>query len=145
MKPVGPAVMVTKEGGSIIHYASRIEGGGFPEPLLKAFDAAYAIAEGDPKALVLRYLREGKLVVPEAPMDFNCALDTTLLNLSRVRATLVARDADEAQASRLGFRYAPTLEEAIAEVAAEQPKATVNILPSGGLTIPITKAPLVFQ
>ena len=40
---------------------------------------------------------------------------------------------------------APTLEEAIAMVAREQPEAKVNILPSGGLTIPLVKEPLVFE
>ena len=77
-----------------------------------------------------------------APMDFNCALNLTLLYLSRVKIILVCQDADKEQAARMGFGYADSLSEAFSKVAKKVPGATVNILPSGGLIVPLKKEPL---
>ena len=141
IKPLCPAADVTKEGGFVILYADRIAGGRLPDPLMKAFDAAYATGCTDTKDLVLTCMREGRLLAPEAAMDFNSALNLTLLHLSRVNAILVSPDADETQAKRLGFLYAATLEEAFMMVEArargKEAKTTVNILPSGGVIVPV--------
>ncbi|MBW1721560.1 MAG: nickel-dependent lactate racemase [Deltaproteobacteria bacterium] len=145
-KPLGPATMITREGGTVILYSSAIHGGGFPEPLLQAFDTAFGLCKnGDTKGLILDFLKRRELIVPSAPMDFNCALDLTLLYLSRIKVVMVCRDVNQEQAERLGFSYAPSLEEAIAFVSREKPVATVNILPSGGLAIPIVKEPVIFH
>jgi len=77
-------------------------------------------------------------------MDFNAALNTALLFLSRVRILLVSKDVDEKQATRLGFGYAGSLEEAIAQVSKDIPRAAVNILPSGGLTLPLVAEEMRF-
>lgn len=142
IKPVCPAVEVTREGGFVILYADRIAGGGLPEPLMQAFDAAYATGCADTKELVLTCMREGRLLAPNVAMDFNCALDLTLLHLNRVHVILVSRDADETQAKRLGFLYAGTIEEAFKLVEARngrrKDRTTLNILPSGGVIVPMT-------
>ena len=70
-------------------------------------------------------------------MDFNSALNMTLLYVSQTRMLLVSEDADEMQAARLGFEYASSVQEAIDRVAKDVPKATVNIMPSAGLVLPI--------
>jgi len=142
LKPLGPATMITKPGGFVILFSSKIHGGGFPEPLLDAFDTAFGLAGGDTKSLVMSYLKNRKLIVPTAPMDFNCALNLTLLYLSRVKIILVCQDADKEQASRMGFDYADSLSDAFSKVAEKLPDATVNILPSGGLVVPLVKEPL---
>ena len=85
------------------------------------------------------------MIVPDAPMDFNCALDITLLYLSRVNVVLVSKDADEEQAARLGFGFSKSLDEAIATVSKGIPDATVNILPSGGLVIPVVNEEMIFE
>lgn len=143
MKPLGPATMVTKPGGTVILYVT-VRGGRLPDNLVQAFDTAFDLCEGDPKRLVLDYLCEGKLIVPNAPMDFNCALDIALLYLSRVKVIMVAQDIDKAQAARLGFGHSNSLEEAIQMVSRDVPCADVNILPAGGLVIPIMKEELRF-
>lgn len=143
IKPLGPATMVTKPGGTVILVAS-IKGGRLPDVLLKAFDSAGKIAKGDSKSLVLKCLREGTLIVPNAPMDFNCALDLTLLYLSRVGVTMVSPDNDSDQARRLGFNFATSVDEAVHEVSKHLPNAAVNILPAGGLIVPITEEELSF-
>ena len=84
-------------------------------------------------------------MVPNAPMDFNCAIYLTLLFLSRVKVILVSKDANREQAARLGFEYAATLEEAVGMLARKIPEAGINILPSGGLIIPLVENDMVFE
>ncbi len=145
MKPLGPATLVTKEGGTVILYVDELEQGCYPESMLAAFSKALSLAKGDPRGLVFDYLSRGELIAPEAPMDNNSAINTTLLFLSRVKVLLVSRDSDAQQAARLGFDYAPTLEEATERVAREVPRATVNILPAGGLVLPLLAESMKFE
>jgi len=137
MKPLGPATTVTREGGVVILYAASIEGGRFAEPFLGAFDIAFAKSQGNPKQLVQDSCRLGIPIIEGAAMDFNGALNITLLYLSKVRVILVSQDANAEQAKRLGFGYEMRLEDAILTVSKNVPNATVNILPSGGLVIPV--------
>ncbi len=87
----------------MIVYADRIKGGRFAPSLLEIFDRAFAMAAGDPKRLVMTHIRENRPIIPGIPMDFNSALNCTMLYVSRTRMFLVSEDADEAQAARLGF------------------------------------------
>ncbi len=144
MKPLCPATMVTKKGGVVIIFAPHILGGRFPASLLDVFGSALSRAAGDTRRLVFDSLGQGKLLAPDAPMDFNSALNTTLLFQSRVKFILVSKDADERQATQLGFAYAGSLEEAIAHVSLSAPEATVNILPSGGLVLPLVAEEMKF-
>jgi lactate racemase len=145
MKPLNPATMVTKKGGTVILYADELLGGCYPESMLKAFGKALALADGDPRGLVFDYLSRGDLIAPEAPMDVNSAINTTLLFLSRVSVILVSKDADVEQAGQLGFDYAPSIDEAVARVARELPVATVNVLPAGGLVLPLLAESMKYQ
>ncbi len=95
--------------------------------------------------MAVDYLKQGKLVVPNAPMDFNCAIYLTLLYLSRVKVILVSKDANKEQTARLGFEYAATLEEAVGMLAQRIPEAQINILPSGGLIVPRVEKDLIFE
>ena len=144
MKPLGSATMVTKQGGTVILTAS-VRGGKLPDTLFQSFDTAFQLAKGDPKRFVLDSLREGKVIIPDASMDFNCALDITLLYLSRIKVVMVSKEIDQDQAGRLGFEYASSMEEAIQKVSKEIPRGDVNILPAGGLIIPVMKEELRFQ
>ncbi|RPJ08239.1 MAG: DUF2088 domain-containing protein, partial [Deltaproteobacteria bacterium] len=144
MKPLGTPAMMTKPGGTVI-LTARVRGGKLPDILFQSFDTAFQLAEGDPKRLVLDYLREGKLIAPNAPMDFNCALKHTLLYLSRVKVILVSQDVDRNQTARLGFGYASSLEEAIERVKEEIPRGDVHILPAAGLVIPVMKEEVRFH
>ena len=137
LKPLGASNMVTKKGGVVILYASYIKDGGFAAPLLGAFDAAFAKAGGDARQLVMDNTRDHKPLIPGLAMDFNSALAMTLLYVSRTRMFLVSEDADKAQAARLGFEYATSVQDAIDRVAKAFPKATANILPSGGVVLPV--------
>jgi nickel-dependent lactate racemase len=146
LKPLVAATMVTKKGGTLLMYAGGIKGGRLPESLLEAFDAAFSAASGgDTRQLVIDCLRDGRCVVPDAPMDFNSALNTVLLAQKRLKSVLVSPDADEKQVGRLGFDYASSLQEAIDMVARDRASATVNILPSGGLVLPLLAEGVRFE
>jgi lactate racemase len=145
MKPLCPAAMVTKKGGIVILYADEIKGGRLPTPLLEAFDTAFSISSGDMRQTVFDFLRRGELILPNAPMDFNAALNTTLLYLSRVKILLVSKVVDEHQAARLGFGYASSVQKAIEKVAEDIPKAAANILPSGGMVLPLLPESMRFE
>jgi nickel-dependent lactate racemase len=138
LKALVPAVTTTKRGGTVILVAS-IRDGRLPDALLKAFDVAFGLAKDGPKRLVMDYLGDGKLILEDAPMDFNCALNTTLLNLSYVNVILVSREIAESQAKRLGFGYAESTDGAVEKVYKNIPTAKVNILPAGGLVVPQVK------
>ena len=145
IKPLIPGAMVTKKGGTIILVAPAIHGGRLPEPLLNAFDAVWAQVNGDPAKTAVECIKQGRLIVRGGPLDLNAAAYLNLLILSRVRVILVSPDVTTEQAARLGFEYAPTIERAIKMVAAKVPDATVNILPSGGMIVPLVKDNLVFS
>jgi nickel-dependent lactate racemase len=145
MKPLGPATAVTKKGGTVILFASDIQGGRVPEAFLQAFDTAFAMGGKDLRKAVLEFVRDRRLIFPDGAMDFNAALNTTLLFLSRVNVVLVSKDADEEQAGRLGFSFAHSLDEAIKKVSKDVHEATVNILPSGGLIIPVVNEGMMFE
>jgi lactate racemase len=137
LKPLGTSNMITRKGGTVILLASRIKGGAFAPSLLDVFDRAFAMAAGDPRKLVMDHINAKKPIMPGIPMDFNSALNCTMLYVSRNRMLLVSDDADEAQAARLGFEYASSLQEAIDRTAKEVPTAIVNILPSAGYVLPV--------
>lgn len=145
MKPLGSATTVTKKGGTVVLFADHILGGRFPAFMLEAFGKALGLSHGDPRGLVLNYMSRGELIAPEAPMDVNSAINTTLLYLSRVRVVLVSKDADAQQAARLGFDHAGSLEEAVARVSSDSPSAAVNIIPAGGLVLPLPAEDMRFE
>lgn len=137
LKPLATSNAITKKGGTVILYASHIKGDGFAPSLLQIFDAAFAKGNGNTGQLVIDHIRDHKPIVPGIPMDFNSALNMTLLYVSRTRMILVSRDADPKQAARLGFEYANSVQGAIEKVVVDLPNATVNILPLGGVVMPI--------
>jgi lactate racemase len=137
LKPLGMATIVTKKGGTVI-LVTGVRGG-FPETFLQTFDKAHQMAKGDSKKLVLDYLHEGKFIIDNAPIDFNVALDYTLLYLSLVNIIIVSKDVGSDEAARLGFKHTDSLDQAIKMVHESLPQARVNIFPAGGLTNPILK------
>ena len=96
-----------------------------------------AKAGGDPKGVVADHIRAHKPIIPGIQMDFNSALNCTLLYESRTKIVLVSPDADEKQAARMGLAYATSVQGAIEAVAADLPEATVNVLPMAGVVMPI--------
>jgi lactate racemase len=144
IKPLIPAAMATKGMGTVILVAFNIQGGHLPEEMLNAFDMVWAQVEGDPAKTALDCIRQNRLIVKGGPLDLNAASFLNLLILSQVRVILVSPDVTAEEAARIGFDYAPTIEQAIGTVKAKIPQATVNILPLGGMIVPVVKEKLSF-
>ena len=142
LKPLGTATMVTKKGGTVILVASVREG--IPETFLQTFDIAYQMAKGDSRNLALEYIRDHKLIIEHAQLDFNEALKLTLLCSNLVNVIIASKDVSANEAARLGFRHSNSLDEAIKRLHKTVPQATVNIFSAGGLTIPVLKRDFSF-
>jgi nickel-dependent lactate racemase len=143
IKPIVPAsLLATKSGGSVIIVVTcRDE---MPEPLLSALDAVYARHPEHTGRLAADTFKSSQLFV-EGAIDFNCAIFYALVCAARSSVTMVSRDLDERSVTRLGFRYARSLEEAIEQEGRVRPQATVHIFPMGGVVLPLTKEPPVYE
>jgi nickel-dependent lactate racemase len=143
IKPVVPAsLLATKPGGSVIVMIKcRDE---MPEPLLAALDAVYSSRPEHTGRLAVDTFKSSQLFV-EGAIDFNCAIFYALVCAARSSVTMVSRDLDERSITRLGFRYASSLEEAIERESSMRPRATVNIFPIGGTILPLTEEPPVYE
>jgi nickel-dependent lactate racemase len=142
IKPVVPAsLLATKPGGSVITVVTcRDE---MPEPLLAALDAVYSKHPDHTGRLAVGTFRSSRLFV-EGAIDFNCAIFYALVCAARTSVTMVSQDLDERSITRLGFRYARSLEEAIERESRMRPRATVNVFPIGGLVLPLTEEPPIY-
>jgi nickel-dependent lactate racemase len=142
IKPIIPvSLLATKRGGSVIVVVTcRDE---MPEPLLAALDAVYARQPEHTGRLAVDAFKSSQLFV-EGAIDFNCAIFYALVCAARNSITMVSRDLDERSITRLGFRYASSLEEAIERESRVRSQATVNIFPIGGLVLPLAKEPPVY-
>ena len=143
IKPIIPAsLLTTKPGGSVIVVVTcRDE---MPEPLLAALDAVYSRQPGHTGKLAVDTFKSSQLFV-EGAIDFNCAIFYALVCAGRSSVTMVSQDLDERSITRLGFRYASSLEEAIEREGRARPRATVNIFPIGGTVLPLTKEPPMYE
>ncbi len=134
MKPIGPAAMCTKRGGAVILLATTR--GPMPEPMLQAFDLVREKGGEHPDRFLLDTFRKRSLVLNEAPIDFNMALFFTEVYKARYDLTIVSRDVRREEAERMGFAFAPTVEEAMERVREKFPRAKVNVFPIGGMVLP---------
>lgn len=143
IKPIVPAsLLATKPGGSVIIVVTcRDE---MPEPLLAALDAVYSRRPEHTGRLAVDTFKSSQLFV-EGAIDFNCAIFYALVCAARSSVTMVSQDLDEGTITRLGFRYAGSLEEAIEQERRVRPRATANIFPIGGLVLPLTRKPPMYE
>ncbi len=134
MKPIGPAAMCTRRGGAIILLATSR--GPMPEPMLHAFDVVREMGSDHPEKVLLDTFRKRSLVLNDAPIDFNMALFFTEVYKAQYDLTIVSRDVKREEALRMGFAFAESMDEALAQVKEKFPEAKVNIFPIGGMVLP---------
>jgi nickel-dependent lactate racemase len=134
LKALVPAAMVTKRNGLVILFAPYLQGG-----RLGPLPDIWTHVHSDPAKTAVEYIQQGRLIVPNSPMDVNIAAYLHLFMLSRIRVILVSPHILPDQALQPGVNYASTIEQGIEMAAAEVPDATVNILPSGGMIVPLVK------
>ncbi len=143
IKPVVPAsLLATRPGGSVIIVATCRDA--MPEPLLAALDTVYSRHPEHTGRLAVDTFKSSQLFV-EGAIDFNCAIFYALVCAARNSITMVSRDLEKRSITRLGFRYASSLEEAIEQESKIRPRATVNIFPIGGVVLPLTKEPPIYE
>jgi nickel-dependent lactate racemase len=134
IKPLGPAMQVTKKGGTVILVTTLKEE--IPSSLLKAFSYVRHQGQQEPETFILKHLRAGRPILEKSPIDFNMGLSFAFLYMSRVNVTLVSKDIAEQDARQIGFNLAPTVEKAVEIEQRRNRSASVNILPFGGMMLP---------
>ncbi|MBN1227956.1 MAG: nickel-dependent lactate racemase [Deltaproteobacteria bacterium] len=139
LKPLIPASMVTKRNGLVILFAPSLQSGRLAPP-----NEIWSQVHGNPAKIAADYISQGRLIVQNAPMDTNIAAYLNLFIASRIRVILVLPNTELAKRPEYGVRYTSKIEQAIEMAAIEVPEATVNILPSGGMIVPLVKDYLEF-
>jgi lactate racemase len=136
VKPVLPAAMITKPGGTILLSAEILAP--LPEFFLDSFAKIRECGGEEAGARI----REKLLCVEpliEGPMDFNMALVLIFFVSRKFRVVLVADRILQEAAGRMGFDYASDLSVAIEKERWHRKKATVNLIPAGGYVFPIVE------
>ena len=139
VKPLAPASMVTKEGGCIILCADLT--GDLPDPFVDSFHRFHSEHGDDLLGGVLQHFSHNRLIMKGGAIDFNMALGMTLAIQHRFKIILVSQDIPKEKTEKMGFIYADGLQEAFEIGAGICPRPDVHIIPSGGVILPILRAP----
>jgi len=135
MKPLAPASLVTKEGGTIILFADC--SGNLPEPFIASLENFHRVHGGDLlKGMNDRFARN-ELIMEGAAIDFNMAAGMALTAQQAFRIILVSRDIPRKQVERMGFISGANMEEAFRLSRRNCPNPGVHIIPSGGILLPV--------
>ncbi len=134
VKPILPAAMVTKPGGTIILLAEI--SAPLPGFFLDSFSKIRGCSEKGAEFHIRKRLECVEPIV-EGPMDFNMALLLIFFASIKYRVVLVADPILQEAVQQMGFEYAPDLSSAIEEEKKRRKQATVNLIPAGGYVFPI--------
>ena len=135
IKAVAPAARVTHEGGCIILVAECR--GGIPDFVLNGFARFHELHGRDIMQGVQSYFERKSLIMSEGAVDFNMAMAFTLAALQRFRIILVSPDISRVEAEKMGFILAEDLDDAFDIASSFHPSPTVNIIPLGGIILPV--------
>ena len=135
MKPLAPADIITRKGGCIILYADCREP--LPEFYFETCEAFRAKFSGGLRQAVLVHFADNRRIMADAPPELNMSMAQVMLALNDFKVILVTGDMPSGQVERLGFTAAEDLDAAIALTAELYRRPTVNIVPSGGVILPI--------
>ena len=139
MKPLAPASLITRPGGTIILSADCHTP--LPENYFAACENFLKSHRGNLRSAVFAHFSANLPILPEAPPELNMSMAQTMLAQDQFRVILVCADIPREQISRLGFLPATTIEEAMAMVGEIHDSPSVNIVPSGGVILPIIEGP----
>ena len=143
VKPIVPAALVTKPGGTIILCAEVAH----PMPGQFLDNVAKVRGDGGDEAearIRARLSKRESLIEGGGSfgVDFNLALLLMFFASRRFRVLFVADHRQRAASEKMGFDFMPDLAEAIADEAARKPDATVNVIPAGGYIFPLIDEPM---
>ncbi|MGD9212275.1 MAG: nickel-dependent lactate racemase [Desulfobacteraceae bacterium] len=135
MKPLAPASMITKPGGNIILYADcKVPLPEYYYNACKRFRGRYG---NRLRQAVLMNFANNQSIIPKAPPEMNMSMAQIMLTLNDFSMILVSRDITAKQAKDLGCMVADDFDTAFALSAKQLEHPTVNIVPSGGVILPI--------
>ena len=135
MKPLAPASMITAKGGTVILYADCRSP--LPETYLAACERFRSEHGGALRQAVFASFAAGRPILADSPPELNMSMAQTMLALNDFTVILVCPGMPATDIDRLGFLPAASMGEAIALAAARHPTATVNVVPAGGVILPV--------
>ncbi len=137
MKPLAPATIITKQGGTIVLYADCTS-----PPAESYFAACQSFRNqygGDLRRAVLDHFADNRPIMAGAPPELNMSMAQAMLAQNDFNIILVTDDIGPGQVGRLGFTHAANLQEGLLLAAEHHTRPTVNIVPAGGVILPIIK------
>jgi nickel-dependent lactate racemase len=137
IKPLGSAAKMTRKGGTVVMVTKLREK--LPSHFLEAFSYVRNQNKGQPELFVLKLLKEKRPILEKAPVDFNMGLSFSFLYMSQVKVIIVSKDVSKTEAEEMGFSHFSSIADAIMVEEKKNPSITVNILPFGGMILPIYK------
>lgn len=135
MKPLAPAEMITRPGGIVILCADCRSP--LPEAYFAACESFRARYGGELRRAVLDHFAAGRPIMEGAPPELNMSMAQVMLGQNDFTVILVTKDIPALSVARLGFRHAADLQEAIAMAGETFARPTVNIVPAGGVILPV--------
>jgi nickel-dependent lactate racemase len=135
MKPLAPATEITREGGVIIlacDYSVPLA-----ESYLAGCESFRTAHAGRIRPAVLELFARNERILPDGAPEFNMSLAQALLGQHDFRIIVVSPEMPRRTAERLGFAFAETIEEAMGMAQELHPTARVNVVPSGGVILPV--------
>ncbi|MBN1631109.1 MAG: DUF2088 domain-containing protein, partial [Thermoleophilia bacterium] len=138
MKPLAPATEITREGGTVILACD------YSVPLAESYVAGcerFRTAHaGRIRPAVLELFARSERILPDGAPEFNMSVAQALLGQHDFNIIVVSREMPRTTAERLGFGFAPTIEEAMVMAQQRHPTARVHVVPSGGVILPVVAA-----
>lgn len=139
MKPLAPAELITRKGGSVILYADCTVP--LPEIYFAACEKFRAQYGNGLRQAVLYHFAHKRPILDHGSPELNMSLAQALIALNDYQVILVTDGVSQRNIKRLGFTAAKNLDDAVAACAKKYDQPTVNIVPSGGVIVPILSDP----
>ena len=135
MKPLAPASIITKPGGTIVLYADCTSP--LPESYFTACQRFRSRHAGDLRRAVLNHFADSKPIMEGAAPELNMSMAQAMLAQNDFDIILVTDNIPSDQVARLGFTHAANLHDGLLFAAKDSAKPTVNIVPAGGVILPV--------
>jgi len=135
MKSLAVATSVTRKGGIIALFADGTVG--VPAAYAEACEAIRHEHGGGLESWVNDCFSANRTLFPGAPPEINMSLARALRTQERCKVILVNNRIPKTQVRKLGFQRARDLREAFESVQAAFSSPDVNVIPSGGMIIPL--------
>ncbi len=135
MKPFAVAESITKKGGCIVLCADCTMP--LPEKYFAACQRFLDTYSPDLRHAVLEHFATNRGIIDNTSPEMNMSLAQVLLTLNDYTVILVTTDIGASNVERLGFVHAEQIKEALSIAAERFTNPEVNIVPSGGVILPV--------